>query len=138
MRSLGAPDPEGWARSEQRENIAQQARFLFLRGIWPDMIDPYRDPDVLRKYPAFARLLEAGADPDDLARGARAVAYETVFSMLYHVDFGADEDAPPDTPGWRLVETDADRQPTGRDVGMLHEDLQSLDPSGNEAADLFK
>src|SRR5689334_15440978 len=116
MRELGAPDPASWASSEVEEDIAQQARFLFLRSIWPRMIDPYGDPDVLRRYPAFSRLLDGGADADDLARGARAVAYETAFELLYHLDYGADEDAPPDAPGWHLHETDADGELTGRDV----------------------
>jgi hypothetical protein len=30
MEQLGADDPAGWARSEIQENIAQQARYLFL------------------------------------------------------------------------------------------------------------
>ena len=138
MRSLGARDPERWADSEVRENIAQQARYLFLRSVWPKLIDAYGDVEVLSRYPAFKRLLDAGADPDDLARAARAVAYETAFALLHHLDYGADESAPPDAPGWRLKETDADRELTGRDVGMLHEDLQTLDPSGKEALDLFE
>jgi hypothetical protein len=36
------------------------------------------------------------------------------------------------------MEVGSDEQLTGRDVGMLHESMQSLDPSGKEALDLFE
>ena len=65
MAELGAPDPSAWASSEVRENIAQQARYLFLRVIWPDLIDPYHDEGIMRRIPAAARLLEAGASAED-------------------------------------------------------------------------
>jgi hypothetical protein len=34
FRQLGAIDPESWARSETDEDIAQLARFVFLRQLW--------------------------------------------------------------------------------------------------------
>jgi hypothetical protein len=137
MRELGAPDPADWARSEVEEGIAQQARFLFLRAIWPTMIEPLANPSVMRRYPAVARLLDAGADQDDLSRALRAVAYETAFGVVERLDEGYDADAPDDAPGWILMETTGEAM-TGRDMGGLHESLQSLDPSGREALDLFE
>ncbi len=38
MDELGASDPEGWARSEIREDIPQQARYLVLRRIWNEAL----------------------------------------------------------------------------------------------------
>lgn len=136
MAELGAPDPSGWASSEIREGIAQQARYLFLRRIWPDVIDAWGRDDVIRRVAAGARLLDAGASPTDLRTLLRAVAYETAFAVVERVDAGYDPDAPADAPGWRLMETDSAERHTGRDVGGLHEDLLSLDPSGREGSDL--
>jgi hypothetical protein len=138
MAELGAPDPSGLAQSEQRENIAQQARFLFLRAIWPDLINPYEHEGAIRGIPAGARLLDAGASVADLGKLLRAVAYQTAFGIVAHIDDGHDPEAPDDAPGWVLRETDYDTNPTGRDVGGLHEDLLSLDPSGREGADLWE
>ena len=136
MRDLGAPDPESWARSEVNGDVAQQARFLVLRPIWADAIDPLGTEDVIRRHPAGARLLDAGTAPADLATLLRAVAYETAFYVLDRIDAGGDLDAPEDAPGWLLMETNGDGEPTGRGVGGLHESILSLDPSGREGSDL--
>ena len=138
MTELGAPDPAGWARSEIGEGIPQQARFLFLRSIWPDLIDPYKEEEAIRRIPAVARLLDAGASLPDVVIGLRAVAYETAFGVVERIDEGRDLDAPDDSPGWALVETDEQSTLTGREVGGLHESLLSLDPSGNEGSDLWE
>lgn len=74
MADLGAPDPASWARSEISEDIPQQARYLILRAIWPQMIAPYADESVVRRYPAAARLLDAGASFADLSTALQAVA----------------------------------------------------------------
>lgn len=138
MEQLGVDDPAGWARSEITENIAQQARYLFLRHLWPEAIDGWRDPAVLSRVSATARMLEQGANPDDLSRAMRLAAYEAVFTVLSILDEGFDPDAPEGAPGWRLMETGPPSdQLTGRDVGGLHEDVLSLDPSGREGSDLF-
>jgi hypothetical protein len=137
MTELGAPDPAAWARSEINDNIPQQARYLFLRNIWPQFIDRYADEKVIRRIPATARLLDAGASMADLALALRSVAYETAFAVVDRVDEGWDPDAPGDSPGWRLMETDAERL-TGRAVVGLHESLLSLDPSGRQGADLWE
>jgi len=65
-------------------------------------------------------------------------AYEAVFAVLSILDEGYDPDAADDAPGWRLMETESQSdQLTGRDVGGLHEDILTLDPSHREGADLF-
>lgn len=136
LTDLGAPDPAGWAASEIRENIAQQARFIFLRKIWPEDIDGWARADIIGRIPAGARLIDAGARLEDLTLLVRAIAYETAFSVINRIDEGYDPGAPPDAPGWILMETDANGKPTGRDVGGLHEDLLMLDPTGREGSDL--
>ncbi|MFI7463906.1 hypothetical protein [Nonomuraea sp. NPDC049646] len=137
--ALGADDPEGWALAEITENVPQLARFLALRSIWPELIDGWAAPGSLETVPAATRLLSNGADRDDLARLARASAYEAVFGLLYRLTaHGQDDEAPDNSPGRRLMETTATGELTGRAVRSLHEDLLGMDPSGREGQDLFE
>lgn len=141
MRHLGAPDPQSWARSEMRENIPQEARWLILRAIWP-AIDSF-SREGMRATPAAARLLDAGADPGDLSTAMRHAAMNGAFGALVTIDGMTAMDAPRNAPGWLLMETrydpDADDYvPTGRTVGGLHESLSSADPSGRGGSDLFE
>ncbi|WP_432868635.1 hypothetical protein [Microbispora rosea] len=135
--ALGAADPDSWALSEISEDIPQQARFLALRRIWPELIDSWAAPGALENIPAAARLLAHGADRSDLAQFARVTAFETVFGLLYNLTAaGRDGEAPDDSPGWRLMETTASGELTGRAVRHLHEDLLTMDPSGRDGRDL--
>lgn len=141
MRELGAPDPESWARSEQTENIPQEARWLIVRGVWPS-IDSF-SLEQLRATPAAARLLDAGADPGDLSTAMRHAAMSGAFGALVTIDGMSAMNAPLNSPGWALMETRYDPEvgdhvPTGRTVGGLHESLSSADPSGRGGSDLFE
>lgn len=148
FRTLGARDPEDWAKSEVDENIAQLARFCFLRSVWRDAIVARttsgtwidrsiamseRRPDIPfgDAGPALKRLLDAGATRADLQRVARLIAYEAAFELINRLDEGCDPELDGDYPGWRLMETKGNEL-TGRDVGGLHESLLEMDPSGRE------
>jgi hypothetical protein len=137
---LGADDPEGWARSEVSEDIAQLARFIAVRTLWRDTINVWSEKS-LNSNAAASRLLARGADAADLVRLARAAAYQAVFGVLYRLaGEGSDyelEDRVENLPGWRLMETVNDSL-TGRDVGGLHESILTMDPSGNEGQDLWE
>jgi len=137
LAALGAEDAESWARSEVSEGIPQQVRFLILRRLWRDAVDAWAASDALDRLPGAQRLLDAGADRSDLVRVARAAAYQAVFTAVWAIDEGYDPEAPKDRPGWQLMETDPDGNPTGREVGGLQESFQSMDPSGQEGADLW-
>lgn len=39
LQKYGAPDPEGWARSQINEGIPQLQRFLFLRQAWRNVLE---------------------------------------------------------------------------------------------------
>jgi hypothetical protein len=63
MTELGASEPGGWAESEIREGIPQQARYLALRRIWAKALMPWRDPSsMLRRNEALAQLVDQGAE----------------------------------------------------------------------------
>ncbi|MFG2825543.1 hypothetical protein ACGFX4_39715 [Kitasatospora sp. NPDC048365] len=135
---LGADEPQAWALSELTEGIPQLARYLVLRRIWAEAVNQWERPAAIDAIPATHRLLAAGADRADIARVARAAAFETVAAVIGILDEGYDSDLDDDTlPGWRLHETDADGESTGRPVAALHESLLETDPAGNEGEDIW-
>jgi hypothetical protein len=135
FRRLGLDEGEVelWAAAEAEEGTPQLARYRFLSGLWPKMIDSWRHHTERNRI--ARRLLADGANRDELIQFARAVAYDTVFSMLYYLEDDGRDDCD-DLPTWALVQTRADEQPTGQVLGALFEDLLGLDPSGNEGADI--
>ncbi|MBR0646517.1 hypothetical protein [Plastoroseomonas hellenica] len=146
FNALAARDTELWVRSEISEGIPQFARYLVLRSLWPDHIDPWArnagtwigqaikaadsqpDGDFAEAGRALGRAISAGVSMADLGAIARMIAFETAFGVLNHIDEGHDPAAGADAPGWRLVETDADGATTGRPVVGLHEDVLSTAP----------
>lgn len=144
MRELGAPNPEQWALSEISEDVAQEARWLLLRAIWPTSIDAFKpEGAAFQASQAVRRLVDAGADPAELSRALRYAAHYGTFSTLTELDSAVAVNAPADAPGWRVMETRfddelGDHKLTGRDVGALHESLNDADPSGQFGGDLFE
>ena len=128
LHAMGCKDAKGWAGSEITENFPQVARFRFLHQLWPQFIDTWREG--VNTVPAAQRAIDAGADPDDLARFARSVAYETVFGLLYHLDDdGLKRTLDEDVPYWVLAELDSAGVLTGRLVGSSvrrHSDPRSI------------
>lgn len=136
---LGADEPQGWALSQMTEGIPQMARYLILRRLWSEAINQWEEPSAINAIPATHRLLASGADRSDIAKVARAVAFESITSVLNVLDEGYASDLDDGSlPGWHLQETTSDGSPTGRSIGGLHESLLETDPSGNEAEDLWE
>lgn len=148
FEALGADDPEGWARSEAEEGMAQLARFCFLQGIWTAVIDSWTESDDWIQFEiersaegtdrpfgdiadTVQRLIDSGIDRTDLQGFARWVAYMATFDVLAHVDGGGVMQLGGDLPGWRLMEV-VDDEITDREVGGLHESLLEVDPSGKQ------
>ncbi len=134
LEAAGCPDAELWVVSEVDGGIPQAARYRFLSSLWPKVIDSWREG--IDRLPAAQPLRHQGVDRDDLVRLARAVAYETVFAMLYHLADDAPSQAVERLPGWRLLEVDDEGRPSGRTLDNLFEDLLTMDPSGLEGTDI--
>lgn len=152
LRGLGAPQPEAWARREGREGLPQVSRLLLLKHLWAEAIEAWRDStlwienlaeDAREGTPgpfadsgaALLRLLDAGADPADVAALARFVAYESVFSVIHALDEGYAPEHEGQLPGWAVVERDPLGHVTGRRLDRLHVDLPALDPAEVGRAD---
>lgn len=147
---LGANDPESWARSQHRENIDQLHRYLFLRQAWKRVYgeddDSWIEHEIehFRNQPdkpyagvgrAIENLLELGAERGDIVDLVRGVQASMLFSISYLLsdpDLAGDEVQEVRAMGWALVETDADSNPTGREISCLHESVLETDPSRRE------
>lgn len=144
LQRLGAPDAEGWVRSEIDENIAQLARFVVL-GEVADVIarwqyaetNAHEEDQALRAGAALfdtefspsvtTEILGTGVDPELVGRFAMHVAAGTAFDVLHAIDEQRPSDElGDDLPGWILMETTPTGELTGRDVGGLHESLAEL------------
>src|SRR5689334_7629515 len=68
FRDLGADDPEGCARSQLSDIFPELARQLFLRSVQREAIDTWAAPHVLEGHAVAGRLIDAGADREDLLR----------------------------------------------------------------------
>jgi hypothetical protein len=126
-------DPEGWVRSEIDENFAQLARFIFLRLIWEDQLQPWRDPAVLDRIPLAKQLIDAGADRESILQLLSGAVSDAVWRTLTLLDSAWVHESvdDPNLPGWRLMEVDKSTgELTGREVSGLHESLGEVDPEG--------
>ncbi|MEW1803640.1 hypothetical protein ACIGO7_25955 [Streptomyces virginiae] len=138
FEALGAADASDLVRSEIDGNQPELARFVLLRALWRGAIDGWATPGALDQVAAARRLLDAGADRDDLVLMARAIAYEAVFAVVDELDCGGDVNVSGVDVGWAVMESGEDGRPTGRVLSGLHEDLLATDPSGRDGADMWR
>jgi hypothetical protein len=137
FESLGADDATGWAGSELREDIAQTARYLFLRGVWRRMVEEF--DSAVGSHEA-ERLRAAGGSADDVRRLLRRSFYLLAGNLLYMLDAPDGTtwstepivDVADDDPRWILCEVAPDGEITGRDVVGLHETFSELEPRGDD------
>lgn len=144
--TLGASDPEAWARSQVDEGIPQLARYLFLRQAWRNIVSE-DNPDWIdaaiaqarkdREAPhagvglALASLREKGASDDELTDLVRGMQAELLFSLCYLLEDPGDvEDCVSDI-AWSLVQVDGDGSILGS-IDSLHESVLETDPTGRE------
>lgn len=145
LERFGANNPVSWVSSEMRENIPQVARFLFLHEVRSQLINKFNyrrilDEDEANLHPeeiemkgdeAHNRLLNAGANPDDLERVARAAACMAVQEFIGLLDGLLESEAEDieDAPRWILAEVAGpigQAKLSGRCLDGLHESFYSL------------
>ncbi len=150
FRKLGAEDPEGWARSQIRENIPQLPRFLFLRQAWKLVIDENdREWISERRHidtddpggdigPAIERILAAGADESDLTRVVRIMQWKILAGLCDLIDdpeyLRDDREIIQKVTGdilWGLFQVDENGYPIA-EIGALHESILETEPTGRE------
>jgi hypothetical protein len=137
----GVGDPEGWARSEISEDVAQMTRFLFLTAVWRRMKGAVSDALVSE---SATSLLEAGCDRGTMETLVKSAVYQLAFELCYLLDepdgttWTEDgvrrSDVEPTDRRWQLREVRPDGSLSFRDVSGLHESLLETDPSGTEGS----
>ncbi|NMN99984.1 hypothetical protein HH308_01995 [Gordonia sp. TBRC 11910] len=128
---LGVDAEEAGRAADADEPVI--ARALVLRRIWNEIDALSASTGLLQAVPAGRRLVEAGADVDDLQALTAHAAYEMAFSVLFGLSEGMAADMPidaADLPGVALMEIDSDGDLTDRNLVGIHESLLSADPSG--------
>lgn len=146
FRKLGAPDPEGWARSQINEGIDQLARYVFLREAWKRVV-PLENTNWIDAQIAAAkagpsaphagaghslqRLLAAGAERKDIHEVVRVMQSELLFSLCYLLEDPGELEPEIADLSWRLMRTNDDGECIGPIVG-LHESVLETEPAGRE------
>lgn len=129
FRAAGCGNPESWAASEINENIAQYARFIFLRELWK-LVIPKGSREWLRHLDLpdddgsggpKRRLKESSASIDDLAELVRAAQTDVIRNVASLLDGYTPEGGMVEI-NWGLYELDDDGIPQ-RDMDGLHESV---------------
>ncbi|WP_416056350.1 hypothetical protein [Stenotrophomonas maltophilia] len=131
MKAAGCSDPRDWVNSELGENLPQFARFLMLRDVHAlaDDVDGTLSEALFDRPDLEQTLATLRGAVHSQALHALLHAYGKALgnSVVMAVDEGPAmrEDG---MPGWLLMETDANDEPTGRLVQGLHEDYLDFTP----------
>jgi hypothetical protein len=143
FRKLGAPMPEGWARSQIREGFPQLARYLFLRQAWRLVISPGDEGWISKMRPkhpdqpggefgpAIDRLLAAGAQPEDLTIIVRIVQWALLSGLCMLLDDPGVLEPEIADMEWQLFQVDQNGNPV-EPIGGLIESVLLVDPTGRE------
>ncbi|MBB3698494.1 hypothetical protein KMW28_15970 [Flammeovirga yaeyamensis] len=123
---------------------------IFLRGVWkmiPDeektdwveQIAEYKldKTEPLGDYGSLIKsMLDKGVTASEIARLCKIIGYESVFSVLYHLEDPTasfeDFDESEETLHWGLYSIDPETEKPKEGIWSLHEYFLSMDPSGRE------
>jgi len=139
LAALKASGPISRVRSEINEGLPQTCCFLLLSALRRVLsYHKYHDlkgstlPNTLNltqidieSRDAVKRLRALGADPNDIARIARATVVDALDEVVNILDDGRNWDAPEHCPRWVIAEVDGDNL-TGRTVDWLHESILNV------------
>ena len=147
FEKYGAPDPEGWARSQAEEGIPQLQRFLFLRQAWSLVVrdrdtdwvqaairHAERDPDgpYAGVGQALRRCLAKGVPAEDLTEIVRGNQAELLFQFCYLLDDPAFPEEELGELAWGLFQVDEEGRPTPTRIQSLYESVLETDPAGRK------
>lgn len=124
---LGMPDASSEAAYAIENDEPVEARWLLIRAA-RSAVDGWTSDNWANSK--FAQVLvDQGANPDDVVRLMRDVAFEAAFSVVHAIDEEHDPYALDDSPGWVLMEMIHTDEPTltGRIIGGIHESLGVID-----------
>jgi hypothetical protein len=142
LERLDIDDP-AIVRREIEANLPEVARTLLVRRLRREVLDPWHDateirvsledlPSDVRRHlrpliePAVAsagRVLGGKGSAEDAAAFAWLVALRTASAVFDVLDSEGDERRVAGEPGWRLLELDGRREPTGRAIAVDTSDL---------------
>jgi hypothetical protein len=151
FRRLGAPRPEGWARSQIEEGIPQLGRFLFLKLAWQGVVKEgdsswieaniaYAKKDPFGPHAgaghALASLRAKGATDEELTDLVRCSQAEMLYHFCMVVDdsYSLLQDLDPELAeeiGFTVAQTDGEENLVAVLPG-LHESVLDMDPEGRE------
>jgi hypothetical protein len=142
LERVGIDDPS-LIRRDVEGNVPEVAATLLAQRVRREALDIWRDPDAigdtladlaraarghLRATTGAAVAAARGAiqdapDPEQAAAFAWAVAARTALAVFEAIDGEDHERRVTGDPGWRLVELDGHREPTGRTITLDASDL---------------
>lgn len=136
LDNAGCIESEAWVFSEIDENIAQSARFIFLKNLWEKVINPAPTLGVenLRvsdeKCASTLEKLDAVLSSEEKEHLFKEFAIQMGWDFVQAIDEGYSYEND-ELPSWVLMEVDVNTdQLTGRDIGGLHESFMDEDYSG--------
>jgi hypothetical protein len=146
FQKLGAPNPELWAASQTEAGINQLGRFLVIRQMWREVLDE-NDHSWIQTYiehskrnpgapcsgigPALQRLLDKGADPQDVTDIVRVMQYYVLFGICYLFEDPNISEPELENFFWGIFQMNEDGEILDP-IDGLHESVLSLDPTGRE------
>jgi hypothetical protein len=137
LERLGIDDP-ALVRRDIEANVPEVAAALLARRVQREAIAIWREPESVARelaslrsavkrhlrplvepqLEAADRVAKGTASPDDLAAFAWLVAIRTAGAFFDAIDGEGDERRLAGEPGWRLLELDGRREPTGRAITL--------------------
>jgi len=143
FESLGAKNPELWAKSQIEEGIPQLARFVFLKKAWNLIVkdgdhswidaahsagDEGAGSEIIHSLSTMTR---AGVSPDDITMVVRVMQWRLLFSLCYLLDDPGQSITGDEDISWRLFQVDDHDVPLAP-IANLYESVLELDPSRTE------
>jgi len=133
LDNAGCIESESWVFSEIDENIAQSARFIFLKNLWDKVVNPSptlglenlrlsneRCANSLKKLDSVLTL-------EEKEHLFKEFAIEMGWDFAHAIDEGYSYEND-QLPSWALMEVDANTgELTGRGIDGLHESFMDED-----------